>query len=85
MTIKSEMEQILQTTFQPREIELQDQSDRHIGHAGHDGRGESHFHLIMSSGMFAGKTRVQRHQMVNNALKDYLSGRVHALSMELKD
>ena len=83
MSIKSEMEKILLEKFDPQVLDLEDQSDRHIGHAGHDGRGESHFHLTMTSHVFQGVSRIQRQRMVNQALAAYLKQRVHALSMTL--
>ena len=83
MPIKDEMLKTLKNDFDPAFIELEDQSDRHIGHAGHDGRGESHFHLKMATQSFKGMSRIQKHQAVNKSLSAFLSGRVHALSMEL--
>ena len=83
MKIKEQMEQRLIREFQPQDIELEDQSDRHIGHAGHDGLGESHFHLTMTSEKFNGKNKVVCQRMVYDCLSDFLKGRVHALSMSL--
>lgn len=83
MRIKEQMEEKLIREFQPQDIELEDQSDRHIGHAGHDGLGESHFHLTMTSNKFAGKSKVERQRMVYQCLQDFLADRVHALSMTL--
>lgn len=83
MKIKEQMEETLIHHFAPEEIYLEDQSDRHIGHAGHDGLGESHFHLSMVSSKFEGKSRLERQRMVYDCLSDFLQGRVHALSMTL--
>lgn len=66
----------------PTRIDLIDESDQHIGHAGHDGRGESHFALVIASPDFAGKNRVQRQRLVYKALGDLMHDRVHALSMK---
>lgn len=85
MRIKEQMEEKLIREFQPQDIELEDQSDRHIGHAGHDGLGESHFHLTMTSNRFVGKSKVERQRMVYQCLQDFLSDRVHALSMTLDE
>ena len=42
-----------------------------------------HFEAILVSAAFAGKSRVQRQQMVNAVLKPYFdSGELHALSMK---
>jgi len=45
---------------------------------GGDGR---HFEALIVSAAFAGKTRVQRHQLVYAALGDRMREAVHALSM----
>ena len=65
----------------PTKLELDDQSERHVGHAGHDGRGESHFALVIASAAFAGKSRVERQRMVYAALGDLMADRVHALTI----
>ena len=43
-----------------------------------DGR---HFDAIIVCAAFAGKTRIQQHQMVYAALGDRMKGDIHALSM----
>jgi hypothetical protein len=48
----------LQHAFSPTRLELVDDSDRHHGHAGHTGAGESHFNLKIEAEAFAGKARV---------------------------
>jgi BolA protein len=76
----------LDAAFQPSRLEIVDDSARHSGHAGahRDGGGETHFHVMMESGVFAGKTRVQRQRLVHEVLAEELSERVHALSLSLK-
>ena len=47
-----------------------------------DGDGE-HFEALVVSSQFAGKSRVQRQQMVNAILRSHFdSGELHALSMK---
>ena len=83
MSVKAQMEKILQDHFTPTEMTLIDQSDQHIGHAGHDGRGESHFKLKMTSSHFIGTSRVERQRMVYSVLDPFLKSRVHAISLHL--
>jgi BolA family transcriptional regulator, general stress-responsive regulator len=71
----------LEAAFAPSRLELIDDSDRHHGHAGHSGAGESHFTLRIVSEAFAGKARVMRQRMVMKVLADELAGPVHALSI----
>ena len=40
-----------------------------------------HFQALIVSGAFAGKSRVQRHQLVYAALGDRMREEIHALSM----
>jgi BolA protein len=71
----------LTTALAPTRLELEDQSHQHIGHAGHDPRGESHFSLTIESSAFAGLTRVERQRKVYAALGDLMRERVHALTI----
>ena len=71
----------LEAAFQPLVLDLTDDSDRHNGHAGHTGAGESHFNLVIEAQAFAGKARVARQRMVHHVLAEELAGPVHALSI----
>lgn len=71
----------LEDAFSPTRLELVDDSDRHHGHAGHTGAGESHFNLRIEAEAFAGKARVMRQRLVMKALEEELAGPVHALSI----
>ena len=79
--VAREMIDRLTAALAPVKLELDDQSERHIGHAGHDGRGESHFALTIESAAFAGLGRVQRQRKVYAALGDLMHQRVHALTI----
>lgn len=71
----------LEAAFAPSRLELIDDSDRHHGHAGHSGAGESHFTLRIEAEAFSGQSRVMRQRMVMKALAEELAGPVHALSI----
>ena len=66
----------------PTCLDLEDQSHRHVGHSGHDPRGESHFALTIVSAHFEGLGRVQRQRRVYAALGDLMTTRVHALTIK---
>ena len=68
--------------FQPERLEVVDDSARHAGHAGATPGGESHFNVVIVSGAFAGKSRVQRQRDIYSALSEELAGPVHALSVK---
>ncbi|HEV2043793.1 MAG TPA: BolA family protein [Sphingomicrobium sp.] len=80
--VATDIKQRLVAALAPTRLELDDQSDHHVGHAGHDGRGESHFALVIESPAFAGLTRVQRQRAVYAALGDLMEQRVHALTIK---
>ncbi len=74
----------LKEALQPTHLEVLDESEKHRGHTGYRDGGESHFHVIIKSNIFEGKSRVARQRLVMHALKDELKGPIHALSMETK-
>ena len=79
--VARQMIERLTQALTPTRLELEDQSDHHVGHAGHDGRGESHFALTIEAEAFAGQNRVQRQRAVYAALGDLMRDRVHALTI----
>lgn len=65
----------------PDVLEIINESHLHAGHQGSPGSGESHFRLKVIASAFAGKSRLERHRMVNDLLADELAGPVHALAV----
>ena len=82
--VATEMRERLRTALLPTAFTLIDESDRHRGHAGHDGRGESHFALTIESAAFAGQSRVARQRLVYAALGELMRERVHALTIRAR-
>lgn len=82
MSIRVEMEQRLSAAFTPTELEVVDDSNSHIGHAGHDGSGESHFNVRIRAAAFKDQSRVQQHRAVHKALGDIVP-RIHALALDI--
>ena len=66
----------------PSRLAVIDDSDKHRGHAGHDGSGESHFTVEVESPSFTGQSRVARQRAVNSALAELLRDKVHALAIK---
>ena len=81
MQIADRMRRKIEEALAPARLEIVDDSHRHAGHAGHDGRGESHFRVVIVSDAFAGKSRVARQRLVYDLLSAELQDRVHALSL----
>jgi BolA protein len=71
----------LTKAFRPASLDVVDESHRHEGHAGHRPGGETHFRVHIVSDAFRGKTRLERHRMVNETLASELEDSVHALSI----
>lgn len=83
MSRETEIKLKLTEAFAPTHIEVRNDSDRHAGHAGHDGSGESHFHVVLRSASFDGLNRIARHRAVHKALGADLTAEIHALSLDL--
>ncbi|MEO5749278.1 MAG: BolA family protein [Usitatibacter sp.] len=68
--------------LQPVQVDLQDESAQHAGHAGARASGGSHWRLAIVSEAFRGKSPVARHRMVYEALGDLMKQDIHALRIE---
>lgn len=79
--VATEIEARLRAALNPERLAVIDDSEKHRGHAGHDGSGESHFTVEVVASAFAGQNRVARQRMVNAALADLLREKVHALAI----
>ena len=71
----------LTEAFTPESLNVADESHQHEGHAGARPGGQTHFRVYIVSEAFKGKTRIERHRMINAALADDLAGSVHALAI----
>jgi BolA family transcriptional regulator, general stress-responsive regulator len=89
-TTKARIEAKLTQALSPEHLAVIDESHLHAGHhhlgsdhhAAFDGSGETHFRVRLVSAAFAGQSRVGRHRLVNEALREELAGGVHALAIE---
>ena len=75
-----EMRARLEAAFAPDRLDIVDDSDKHVGHAGARG-GAGHFQVHISSRDFAGKRPLARHRMVYAALADMMQRDIHALQI----
>jgi BolA protein len=81
-TVKTIITDKLREAFTPESLEVTDESHLHEGHAGHRPGGETHFRLYIVSPAFKGKSRIERHRMINSTLAEELQGGVHALAIK---
>ena len=81
MSVEDRIREKLILAFAPSALEVVNDSHRHAGHAGSPGTGESHYTVKVVSASFAGKSRLERHRMVNEVLAEELKGKIHALAV----
>lgn len=72
---------LLESAFAAARVSVQDDSARHVGHAGaRDGAG--HFVVRIESQAFTGRSRIERHRLVYEALAGMMPREIHALTIE---
>ena len=74
------VERVLQDGFAPEHLKIEDQSHLHAGHAGAKGGG-SHYRLTIVSEHFAGRSRLERHRLLYDALGSLMQVEIHALAI----
>ena len=84
MTMKELITQRLNERLAPVYLRVEDQSSQHIGHAGWREGGETHFHLDIVSAAFEGKSRVERHRVVNEAAAEAFQRGLHAIAIRAR-
>lgn len=84
-TMKDSIQKKLTEGLAPVQLEVEDVSYQHAGHAGAPkGSSETHFNVKVVSESFQGRSLVKRHRLVYDLLKDELQNGVHALSLVTK-
>jgi BolA family transcriptional regulator, general stress-responsive regulator len=82
MNLETRMREKLMVGLRPSRLDLVNESHLSAGHHSSPGTDESHFRVLIVSEVFAGKSRVERHRVVNELLSDELKGGVHALAIK---
>lgn len=77
------IKKLLNDAFNPELLEIIDNSAAHAGHAGARSGG-GHYHVTIVADVFEGRSLVQRHQLVYNALGDMMKQQIHALGINAK-
>ena len=80
MSVAAEIRKRL-AALEPTELALEDESERHRGHAGYQAGGNTHWRLSIVSPRFAGQTVVARHRMVYEAIGNLMQNPIHALAI----
>lgn len=74
------IETAIQSSLNPAELEVIDESHLHAGHAGAKS-GLGHFRVNIVAAAFAGLRPLQRHRLVFDAVGDLMQTDIHALSI----
>ena len=81
MQTKDVITKKLTEAFAPESLRVEDESHLHAGHAGDRPGGQTHYRVYIVSDAFRGKSRIERHRLINTALSTELAGSVHALAI----
>ncbi|AUD78460.1 BolA family transcriptional regulator [Kangiella profundi] len=76
------MQQLIQDALQPTQLEIIDDSHKHIGHAGAK-EGKGHFTVVIQSEALEGKRMLQQHRAIYDALGDMMETDIHALAIKV--
>ena len=68
--------------FSPGHLEVIDESDQHVGHAGHRGGGR-HFAIVISAECFSQLNRVEAHRQIYALFADLMPDTIHALKIKI--
>ena len=83
---KSRLESIrskLHQALAPESLEITDDSHLHVGHAG-AAAGGGHFSVRIISSQFQGRSTLERHRLVYQAVDDMMPAEIHALSIQAR-
>ena len=83
-TVRGRLTVVLTKALDPTWLEVIDESHQHAGHAGWRATGETHMRVRVVSNAFAGKSRIDRHRLVNGLAAGELQAGLHALAIEAK-
>jgi BolA protein len=77
---EARIQALLHATFAPTVCQLVDESAAHAGHAG-AASGGSHYRLHMVAAAFENQSRINRHRLVYDCLRDMMQSEIHALAL----
>jgi len=75
------IKKLLTDNLDAQSVEVIDESHKHAGHAGAK-TGMGHFEVHITASAFAGKSLLERHRLVYEALGDMMQTDIHALSIK---
>jgi len=72
----------LTQALNPSFLEIIDESEKHIGHAGAQ-NGAGHYALIIASVQFSGQSLIENHRLIYKALESLIPNEIHALKISI--
>jgi BolA family transcriptional regulator, general stress-responsive regulator len=84
MALEDWINTTLRERLNPISLSVVDESHQHVGHGGWREGGETHFRIDIVSAAFEGKSRVERHRMVNDLLAEAFERGLHALAIKAR-
>lgn len=82
-TIEKQMKEKLVKALDPDELEIINESQKHVHHKGNPGGDETHFQIFIKCPAFKGLPHLERHKKIYDILKEEVP-KIHALSLKLK-
>lgn len=82
MSVENTIRRKLAEALNPERLEVVNESELHAGHRSSPGTGQSHFRVLVVSEALRGKSRIERHRLINTLLAAELKGGVHALAIK---
>lgn len=73
----------LEGALAPEQLDIEDESHLHAGHAGAR-EGKGHFRVTIVCSAFADLSPIKRHKLVFNAVGDLMETDIHALSIDAR-
>ena len=83
MNRKLRIEQVLSNSLDISLISVKDVSEEHRGHNSFKEGVESHFDIMIVSKKFYNKSKIQRHRLVNETLKEEYLSDLHSVTLKL--
>ena len=84
MSVADDICRKLTDAFRPTEIEVEDESARHAGHAGARPGGETHFRVRIVAPAFTDMSLVARQRKIYEILAEDMRAQIHALSIDAR-
>jgi BolA protein len=80
--VQTQLRAALERALAPSALEIEDDSARHAGHAGAASGG--HFKVTVVADAFRGRSQLERHRLVYQAVGALMQHGVHALNIEAR-